>query len=477
MRVKNAHTQFPAFILWTGFAVLTCFGLAVQGGAEGFNYEKLHQRALSDDGFRRADEALNEAYVQAMRKLPKEERAKLRQEERAWIQENSKAVQQGAGQEVEVLRERTRKRLEEFRRRAEGGADPKSGAETRLTLDSPAALQLGFEPAAAKAPDSAQSNSAPAKETALKPVVKGREARADAAKPVVQGGDATPEEEGWTPKAAANLERVYQKSLKDAEFKAADTELRSFYRQAMQVLSPADREKLRVAEKAWVRQNGMLVRNAGDRELAVLKERTAERRTELEQMTKERRFQEGAPVAEKPVAPAPRPAIAAAVLELPVEPLSATVSAKPPEPRAESAPSTVEAPTDTKSAGDAEDDGEPGHLTEKGFWMFLASWIFGLTALHYGAFRSVQKNPSKSLSRDLSPVRLYLLSAGCAGTSLSMLSSGGGVAWVAASVFLSCMGLLVVWYAALAVAALSRDSADMVAASGAEGASAEDRGR
>jgi uncharacterized protein YecT (DUF1311 family) len=342
-------------------------------------------------------------------------------------------------------------------------------------LDSPTGLQ-GKQPAAdaaAKKPAaSTESNIRPEKETAPQPVAKGQAASRDAAKSAAQSGETPGEEEDWTPKLAANLERVYQKSLREAEFEAADSELRSSYRQAMQVLSPADREKLRVAEKAWVRQNGMLLRNAGEREAAVLKERTAQRRTELEQMAKERRFQEGAPVVEKAAAPAPSPLKAPAVLELPVEPLSA----KTPEPKSEPTPATVQASTDAKSSEDA-DDAEPGHLTEKGFWMFLASWIFGLTALHYGAFRSVQKNPSKSLARELSPVRLYILSAACAGTSLSMLASGGGVVWMAASVFLTVMGLLVVWYAALAVAVLSRDSADMVAASGPQGATIDDGGR
>jgi len=291
------------------------------------------------------------------------------------------------------------------------------------------------------------------------------------AKSAAQSRETPGEEEDWTPKVAANLERVYQKSLKDADFEAADSELRSLYRQAMQVLSPADREKLRMAEKAWVRQNGMLLRNAGEKEAAVLKDRTVQRRTELEQMTKERRFQEGAPVVEKTAAPVPSPVKAPAVLVLPVEKLST----KPPEPT--SAPATPQAPTAAKSPADSDEAAEPGHLTEKGFWMFLASWIFGLTALHYGAFRSVQKNPSKALTRELSPVRLYILSAGCAGTSLSMLASGGGVVWMAASVFLTVMGLLVVWYAALAVAVLSRDSADMVAASGPQGATVDDGGR
>ncbi len=454
-----------------------CFGFPLKGGAEVFNYEKLHQRALSDEGFKQADEELNEAYVRAMRKLPKEERAKLRQEERAWIQENARALQQTPGQEVEVLRERTRKRLEELRRRGDGGTDSKAGDAPRPKLDPPSGLPLGTVPAAddaaGKSAASGKSNSNihPAKETAPKPVAKEEEVRRDVVKSAEQSGETSGEEANWTPKLAANLERVYQKSLKDAEFEAADSELRSLYRQAMQVLSSADREKLRVAEKAWVRQNGTLLRNAGEKEAAVLKDRTVQRRTELEQMTKERRFQEGAPVVEKTAAPAPSPVKAPAVLELPVEPLSV----KPPEPTP--APATPQAPTAAKSPVDSDEAAEPGHLTEKGFWMFLASWIFGLTALHYGAFRSVQKNPSKALTRELSPVRLYILSAGCAGTSLSMLASGGGVVWMAASVFLTAMGLLVVWYAALAVAVLSRDSADMVAASPPQGATVDDGGR
>ncbi len=474
MRVKIKLTQFPRLILWTGFAALVCVGFPLRGGAEVFNYEKLHQRALSDGEFKQADEELNEAYVRTMRKLSKEERAKLRQEERAWIQENARAVQQTPGREVEVLRERTRKRLEELRLRGDGGIDSKAGNAPRLTLDSPSGLQLGKVPAAddaagkSAASGKSHSNILPEKETAPQPVAKEAEARRDVAKPAEQSGENSGEEASWTPKLAANLERVYQKSLKNAEFEAADSELRSFYRQAMQVLSPADREKLRVAEKAWVRQNGMLLRNAGEREAAVLKERTAQRRMELEQMVKERRFQEGAPVVEKTAAPAPGPVKAPAVLELPVEPLPV----KAPEPAP--APATPQAPTEAKSPGDSDEAAEPGHLTEKGFWMFLASWIFGLTALHYGAFRSVQKNPSRELTRELSPVRLYILSAACAGTSLSMLASGGGVVWMAASVSLTVLGLLVVWYAALAVAVLSRDSADMVAASGPQGASVDD---
>ena len=58
--------------------------------------------------------------------------------------------------------------------------------------------------------------------------------------------------------------------------------------------------------------------------------------------------------------------------------------------------------------------------------------------------------------------------------ALSMLSSGGGGVWMAASISLTFIGLMVVWYAFLAVAVLSHDSAGMVAASGPEPASAKD---
>lgn len=468
MRVQTALSQFRQLKLWTAAATILCFGFPLRGMAAPFDYERAHQKALSDAGFRKADADLNDAYVRAMRKLSRADRAKLRLEERAWIEENARAVQQNSGREVEVLTERTQKRREELERRSLEGVAPATRDADRPTESSQASNKSDMgQPAEAVV----ANKSGPREPVAPAPQTTEQEKKGpqELAKVELQSGEAPKQPaDGWTPKIAANLERVYQKLLKDSEFESADSALRSFYRQAMQVLGAGEREKLRVAEKAWVRQNGMLLQDAGERAEAVLKERTLKRKSELEQMVTERRFQEAPQVSDREVKPAPSAMKPAVALELPVEPLVSKPSAATPAP----APAVVEA----KVSADVEEEHEPEHLTEKGFWMFLATWIFGLTALHYRAFRSVQKNPSKELSRELSPVRLYILSACCAGTSLSMLAGGGGVVWMAASVFLTAVGLMVVWYAALAVAVLSRDSADMAAASGPEPASAKDVG-
>ena len=409
-----------------------------------------------------------------MRKLSKEDRAKLRLEERAWIGENARAVQQNSGREMEVLKERTQKRIEELERRSQGGVTTSAASSDRPTESSQASRKAGQDqpipPAAAKSV--AQEKNGPPESVASAPEPSGPE-RKGAAKLESQSSEPTKQQDdGWTPKVAANLERVYQKSLKDSEFEAADSALRSLYRQAMQLLGSGEREKLRVAEKAWVRQNGTALQAAGEKAEAVLKERTFKRKSELEQMVTERRFLDASRVSDNEAKPVPSPAKLPAAIELPVEPLAPKASEATPAP----VPVPEAAATEAKPSADTGDETEPGQLTEKGFWMFLATWIFGLTVLHYWAFRSVQRNPSKELSRELSPIRLYILSAACAGTSLSMLAGGGGVVWMAASVSLTGIGLMVVWYAALAVAVLSRDSADMVAASGPAQPAAKDSG-
>ena len=322
--------------------------------------EQVYQRALEDPEFRGADQELNAAYSRGMRTLPKEERDKLRQSERFWIRENQDLLLQNPQREVEVLKQRFLKRRDEL-------------------------LQLKADSAPSDSPSVA---AAPAPPT------------------TPEGG--TPRV--WNEKLAANLERVYQSALQDPAFETADSALRAIFKEALSALNVSEREKLKPAQKAWVRENAVLIAGDPAKAQSILNERVRQRRGELLRILEQRRFEPAAPVpqpAPVPIPVAPPPSLPEPVFKEPPAPLS-PVSAPP-------APVTLP-PTPVHPSLSAEPLEPvlpaPGNNVGAGliqlFWALLGTWILGLGFFHYRAFTQKQKSPAANPTPALDIKGLYL---------------------------------------------------------------------
>jgi uncharacterized protein YecT (DUF1311 family) len=90
----------------------------------------------------------------------------------------------------------------------------------------------------------------------------------------------------WSPfltlhAAGSALEKVYQRALEDPDFKAADVELNAAYSRHMRTLPKEERDKLRQAERFWIRENQELTQQNTEQALELLKKRFLKRRDEL----------------------------------------------------------------------------------------------------------------------------------------------------------------------------------------------------
>ncbi len=307
--------------------------LSFATGATAATLEQVYQRALEDSEFKSADEELNAAYSRCMRTLPREERDKLRQAERFWIRENQELLLQNPQREVEVLKQRFLKRRDEL-------------------------LQLKTTPAAPAAPAAPTPT-----ETA-------------------EGGSARV----WTEKAAAHLERVYQAALQDPTFESADSGLRAVFKEAVAALNATDREKLKPAQKAWVRENAVLVSADPGKAQAILTERVLQRKAELVRILEQRRFEPALAVSQPPALPlpvAPPPSLPEPVFKEPSLPPPPVVQTPPAE--AEPQEPVLPTPGNQHAAG----------LTQV-FWALLSTWALGLGFFHYRAFAQKQKRPASN---------------------------------------------------------------------------------
>ena len=314
-------------------------------GATAATLEQVYQRALEDSEFKSADEELNAAYSRGMRTLPREERDKLRQAERFWIRENQDLLLQNPQREVEVLKQRFLKRRDEL-------------LQLKTTPASPAALA---------APTPA--------------------ATAEGGSPRV-----------WTEKAAAHLERVYQAALQDPAFETADSALRAVFKEAVSALNATEREKLKPAQKAWVRENAVLVSADPAEAQAILTERVLQRRAELVRILEQRRFEPALARSEPPTLPlpvAPPPSLPEPVFKEPSLPPPPVVQTQPAEPEPQEP--VLPAPRDKQAAGLAQI-----------FWALLSTWILGLGFFHYRAFAQNQKRPASNPPPSLDVRGLYL---------------------------------------------------------------------
>jgi uncharacterized protein YecT (DUF1311 family) len=345
-----AHSQNAAFVFFAAASLSFCFAPR----APAASLEQVYQRALEDPEFKSADEELNAAYSRGMRTLPKEERDKLRQAERFWIRENQELLLQNPQREVEVLKQRFLKRRDEL-------LLLKAESETSVSPAAPAAVPP--------------------------PETKGSGA---------QGV--------WTEKAAVNLERVYQAALQDPAFETADSSLRALFKEAVAVLSAADSEKLKPAQKAWVRENAVLVAADPGRAQTILGERVAQRRNEILRMLDRGRF-EPAAAASAPPLPPPQSAASVATARQPSlpEPVIKEPPIAAPAP-AQTAPAPAELQESVAAA--------PGSQTKAGFtqvfWALLATWILGLGFFHYRAFGQKQKRAVSHPQPPLNVKGLYL---------------------------------------------------------------------
>jgi len=350
---KSAAALLAAASLFFPFA--TC--------AKAATLEQVYKQALEDPEFKTADEELNAAYSSGIRTLPKEERDKLRQAERFWIRENQELLQQNPQREVEVLKKRFLKRRDELLQLNASQATPSTA------------------PAATASPPVAAVAPAPAPQT--------------------------PKEGGvprvWNEKAAANLERVYQTALQDTAFEAADSALRAVFKEAVSALNPTERDKLKPAQKAWVRENAVLVSADPAQAQSILTERVLQRRAELVRILEQRRFEPAVAIPQPPappqiVAPPPQPA----PLSLP-EPVFKEPSLPTP-PIAQTPPASTE-PLEPvlPSKGDKHEAG----LTQI-FWALLGTWVLGLGFFHYRAFAQKQEKTASNPPPALDVRGLYL---------------------------------------------------------------------
>ena len=366
--------------------------------ASSVQLEKAYQQSLKDPEFKDADSVLRATYGDLMRLLPVRERASLRDAERLWIKENATILASDPQGEARILKERFLKRRDELLQLKKEG---------RPVTPQP-------KPVPSSSPVPVPSPVADAPDGAAKAV------------------------KSQTP--AENLERAYQKALKDSEFENADATLRSVFNQALGVLNAEDRLKLRSAEKAWVKENGELIRSSQGTELELMKERTMRRTEQLSQMLRGRRFIASPAASAAPSLPAPAPAtILRAVREEPV-----------PDP----AP-PAEAPVADESA---EVFATPRAQIGAG-WVFLL-WCAGFVLSHYWAFKSVGKASANRFLRLPNSKKLYL--GASAGFLFSLLCTGaeGGSAWIlSCGVLFTLLGLLFLWAAAVDAAGLAYDAA------------------
>lgn len=362
---------------------------AQSADASAVQLERVYQQSLRDPEFKAADSVLRATYGDLMRSLPVGERVSLRAAERLWIKENAAILGGDSQGQAQILKERFLKRRDELQQLKKEGR--------------PAAPQPKLVPS--------PGAGAPA-------------APASAAKAV----------KSQTP--AENLERAYQKALKDSEFETADATLRSVFSQALGVLNAEDRQKLRSAEKAWVKENGELLQPSQINELEFMKERTAGRTAQLSQMLGERRFIASPAGSAPPSLPAPMlQVVSEAPVPDPAPPAEVPVAEESPE----VSPAT-RAPIRTA-------------------WVFLL-WCAGLVVSHYWAFKGVGKALDNRFLRLLNPKRLYLGAVGGFVLSLLCTGAGGGSAWTLAGCFLfTLIGLLFLWAAAVDAAGLAYDAA------------------
>jgi uncharacterized protein YecT (DUF1311 family) len=378
----KAHTSYANPAL-----AVACLLLTFTAYSTASPLEQAYQKALEDPDFKTADGELNEAYSRGMRTLPKEERDKLRQAERFWIHENRDLIQQNPDQAVELLKKRFVKRRDEL-------------------------LQLNLSPnQSSPAPEKPSSTAL----SATAPTLPTSAVAATLQTPSPAGSSPA----GWNEKVAANLERVYQRALLDTEFSAADSALRAIFKQAVTGLPTADREKLKTAQKAWVRENAVLVAADTAKEQALLLSRVVERKAQLERMRDERRFEPSAD-ARPPVAPIriaaplslPDPVLPPPVLKEPTLPPPSL----PPPPLAETAPTTEPGSTPASSSHPSEPhslDQEPSSTKpaedpHQFFWGLLGTWILGAAFFHYRAFARTTYKPQANPQPPLNVKGLYL---------------------------------------------------------------------
>jgi uncharacterized protein YecT (DUF1311 family) len=361
---------------------VACLLLALAGYSTASPLEQTYQKALEDPEFKTADGELNEAYSRGMRTLPKEERDKLRQAERFWIHENRDLVQQNPDQAVELLKKRFLKRRDEL-------------------------IQLNLSPNQSTPAPEKPSSTAP---SATAPSLPTSPAAATLQTPSPAGSVPA----GWNEKVAANLERVYQRALLDTEFAAADAALRATFKQAVATLPPADRERLKPAQKAWVRENAVLVAADSAKEQALLLSRVVERKAQLERMRDERRFE---PQAE--ARPPAAPVRIAAPVSLPDTVLPPPVLKEPslpPPALAETAPASEPGSTPASSSQPSEQHPQnrepsatkPAEDPHQFFWGLLGTWILGAAFFHYRAFARTTYKPESNPQPSLNVKGLYL---------------------------------------------------------------------
>jgi len=327
--------------------------------AKAVTLEQVYKQALEDPEFKIADEELNAAYSSGIRNLPKEERDKLRQAERFWIRENQELLQQNPQREVEVLKKRFLKRRDEL-------------------------LQLNASQTNPTAPASA-----PVPATTVAPALQ-----------APTRGDTLG---GWNEKVAAHLERVYQTALQDPAFETADSALRAVFKEAVAALSPAERDKLRPAQKAWVRENAVLVSADPAHAQSILTERVLQRRAELVRILEQRRFEPASTIPQPPASPqivAPPPHPPAVSLPEPVfkEP------SLPPLAIAKTAPAS---PEPLEPVLPTKNQNHQAGLTQI-FWALLGTWILGLGFFHYRAFAQKQEKTASNPPPALDVKGLYL---------------------------------------------------------------------
>ena len=364
---NSAHIALTVACLLLGFTDLSTAS----------TLEQVYQKALEDPEFKIADGELNAAYSLGMRTLPKEERDKLRQAERFWIRENQELMQQTPDGAVDLLKKRFLKRRDEL-------------------------LQLNLSPE--------HSAPAPTREPAPAPTTSPAPSAPLAATPTTaQPTQAHPTPPaGWNEKVAANLERVYQRALLDPAFAAADSSLRTTFKETISALPTADREKLKPAQKAWVRENAVLVAADSAKEQSLLLSRVLERKAQLERMREERRFEPSSVLAQ----PAPRP------VSLPPPQLPPPVLKEPslPPPTLAETPPTLTPSTPPQPSTPAAElsSAKPEKDRHQFFWALLGTWILGAGFFHYRAFARTPTKPESNPQPLLNIRGLYLATGtGC----------------------------------------------------------------
>lgn len=366
--------------------------LAPDTGASQANLEQVYQQTLKDPEFEAIDSGLRAAYAAAMLSLPPADRIKLREAERLWIKENSRLIADHPQREAQFLKERFSKRRTELQQIKPSESLPPQASERTAAASYPPSSP----PAAPSSGRATASNLTPAE----------------------------------------NLERAYQRALRDAEFEETDTVLRTLFKQALEVLPAADGKKLKTAEKLWIKENGELLPQSQPECFDFLKSRFSKRKDEIAQMKREQRF-----IAATPPPPTP-----------PQEPVShETPVAQESQPQSAPAPRQIQALTDEPA---------PAATPHIPTWVLLICWALSCTAFHYRTFLAVPRLPENRFLRFPNSARLYLLSVvGCILSQASPLILSSPFWIIVSQIAFTATGLLFLWAAAVDGAGVCFDAA------------------